>query len=144
MHKLGKCAFSHLIWISQGMFSACTWENTCFHSFRGWFEKNLSFLVSSRKSFHLKSCWERLHQSISQLIQSKGEENLSYSFLPLLCFSWRPLLRQQDIRYPTWQTKNSVSPLSFLSSCFQWGSLFFLYDWNNYPDKAKDWGRCSP
>lgn len=79
-------------------------------------------------------------------VYRRGESKLLFSpsTVFFVFFSWESLLRQQDIRRPTWQTKNSVLPLSFLSSCFPWGSLFFLYDWTNYPDKAKDWDRCSP
>lgn len=38
-HKWDKRVFSHLIQISRGISSACTWENTCFHSSRSQLEK---------------------------------------------------------------------------------------------------------
>lgn len=105
VHKWGKHMFSHLIQISWGISSACTWENTCFHSSRSQSEKiKLSFLVSSIKSFHLKCSWERLHRNISQLILPKEEQNPSCSFYPLhFSFLWETLLREQDIRCPMWQ-----------------------------------------
>lgn len=140
-----KRVFSHLIQISWGISSTCTWENTCFHSSRSQFEKiKWSFLVSSIKSFHLKCSWERLHRNISQLILSKEVQNPSCSFYPLFFFFFMRDSSQGAGYQMSYVTKDSVSLLSFLSSCFQWVSLFFLYDWNNYPDKAKDWDRCSP
>ena len=136
---------SHLETFIRQEFVCTNWA--CVHS-ATWFESpRVCFLFAHRKT-PVVTVWEAWKKSIffSYLVQNliiwrvleKDCERTPPSWPSLkdrriqvalssvffFCFSWETFLRQQDIRCPTRQTKNSVSPLSFLSICFRWGSLF--------------------
>lgn len=90
-----------------------------------WKKENLLFLISSRKSFNLKSCWERLQQAISQLTQSRREDNPRHSFPCYLFFFMRDSSQAAGYQISYVVDKESCFTSKFLTQLFSTGESVF-------------------